>query len=165
MNHITRGDLENPQKQFKRFLDRMKVHLARFGEVYRQPLSAIAIEAYVAPLKHLTPEQLDAACARVIATSEFMPVPATILRCHDELQVHDYDELFLGPRMLNYSGGATPEEREEALKFSAKLKETLGVAPVPGAQPAKKNRMIFVRSPEEQQKILEEQIKTIKESK
>ena len=165
MSHITKDDLTTRREQFKKFLDRMKVHLARFGEVYRQPLTAISVEVYIEQLKHLTPEQLDAACTRAIATSEFMPVPATVLRCHNEITAATHDGVFLGPRMIDYKGGATKEEREEALKFSEKLKETLGVAPVPGAKPAKKNRMTFVRSPEEQQKVLEEQLKKIKEKK
>ena len=164
MSHITKDDLETPPQRFRKFLARMRVHLARFAEVYRQPLSAIAIEAYVEPLKHLTPEQLDAACARVLETSEFMPVPATILRCHKEL--YNVEPIFLGPPLLKYDDPQmTPEEREEALKFSAKMKEVIGVPAAPGAPPPEKKPMTFLRNPEEHQKILEEQLKRIREKK
>ena len=84
MSHITKDDLGNPSKQSRKleWTRCLQVHLAIFMEIYRQPVSKIAADAYFTHLAGLSVEQLDAACKRALQTSEFLPVPATILRCH-----------------------------------------------------------------------------------
>lgn len=74
----------------------------------------------------LTPEELDAAWVEARRTSEFMPVSATIRAAHKKMRSRG-ENTCLGPSLLRYTETVTPEEREEALKFSQKLKEQLGI--------------------------------------
>ena len=107
-------------------------------------------------------EQLDAACKRAAQTSEFLPVVATIRRCYEEICASSHENVFLGPPMTHYPTGATPEEREEAMKFSEAMKGQLGLPVSPSPPRGKKLAIISTRSPEEQKRVLDQQRNDLK---
>lgn len=93
------------------------------SEHYHREVSELSVIAYAQDLAHLTPEELDAAIVEARRTSEYMPVSATIRAAHEKMRSTG-ENTYLGPPLLHYPE-ITPEEREEALKFSQKLKEQL----------------------------------------
>lgn len=130
----------------------MRNNLAILGEHYHQPISKLSIVAYAEDLRGLTPDQLDAAFVRARQTSIFMPVSATILKAHRELQESRAE--FLGVPLLEYPS-ITQAERDEALKFSEELKRKLGMPP---AKPVRKpiHTPPSLLSLDQQKKVLRE---------
>src|SRR5262249_1743362 len=114
---------EQPQPSTK-FWDVLRRQLAILSEHYRQPITERSVMAYAQDLSGLTPDRLEAACVHARRSSEFLPVSAAILKADRELEVHAIGGEYLGPRLLEYPS-VTEEERAEALKFSAALREKL----------------------------------------
>src|SRR6266404_1972145 len=122
-NPLQKREAENPPKLSKTFLDVLKRNLAVFAEHYRQPISELSTIAYRDDLADLTPAELEAACIHARKTSEFMPTSAAVLKAHEELCGSGQEE-YLGVPQIDYPP-VTQEERDAALEYSEKLKETL----------------------------------------
>lgn len=150
-SRTTSADRKQPQRLSPLFLDVLRKHLAIFSEVYRQPITKLAVMAYAEDLADLSPEELDAACKHARKVSEYLPIPATIIAAHFAIRPHHE---FLGPPMIAWADDVTPEEREEALKYSKKLKEVLGPAPTRAAETKPLKVVPPTRTIEEQKKIL-----------
>lgn len=155
-NRSESGAVEKTQRPFKSFSVVLMEWLARFGEIYRQPLSPLAVKTYEENLSDLSAEQLDAACRHALRISEFMPTVATIRKSFNEIS---YDEQrHERPAYLD-EPPLSEEEREEALRFSKKLKDALTDSKGTAMQQRKKRRIAPRQSTlslEEQKKILRE---------
>lgn len=83
-NRSTNAAIEKVTKEsLPDFQMLLGIWLQRFVRTYHQELDSVAVECYREALKKLTAKQLDRACMQALKTSEFMPTPATILKCHE----------------------------------------------------------------------------------
>jgi len=158
-NPSQKNVLKKAQQQSTQFWTVLRKHLALFSEHYRQPITELSVIAYAEDLQSLSPEELDRACVEARRSSEFMPVSATILSASRKPRGNEI--LLSGPRQLAYPE-VTQEEREDALKFSAALRDALKITtPVKATSEkvAKRSPVLFRESRqgltiEEQKEIL-----------
>ena len=123
-NLSQKNGLKKAQQQSTQFWTVLRKHLALLSEHYRQPITELSVIAYAEDLQSLSPEELDRACVEARRSSEFMPVSATILSASRKPRGNEI--LLSGPRQLAYPE-VTQEEREDALKFSAALRDALKI--------------------------------------
>lgn len=162
-NHSKNGEIERAPKQLSReFSEVLAIHLKKYADIFRQPLTRIAVDCYKETLASLTPRQLDAACQRAMEISEFFPVPATILKAHEELQSqHDSGE---PPNTFtDYPDDApmTPEQREEIRKKLNEIADKVGLKRQipPDPKPRTDRSFAFTSGP----KSADQQLKEMRE--
>jgi hypothetical protein len=153
------------EKRSRRSAEAIENVLGRFEETpggisehYRQPVNELSVMAYAEDLAKLTPEQLDRACLEARRTSEFMPVSAAILKCHEQIERRAANDrsAFLGVPQPTYPK-VSQEEREAALEYSTALRKALGISPSSVIVPTQKRAVIPVQSPlniQDQKEIL-----------
>ena len=87
------------------------------------PTGGQALALYLEALKDLTPDQIEAGCREASKTAEQFPKPG-----HIRAAVPAVRSAFLGLPQLTYPR-ISEEEREEALEYSAALREVLAKTP------------------------------------
>lgn len=117
-----------------------------------QPTGRAPLMVYLEALSDLTPNQIEIGCREAEKLAERFPWPGHIRKAL-EASLHSESEEFLGLPLLAYTP-VSQEDRDEALKFSAALKEALAKLP---AAPASKQKITIrpsILSLDEQKKIL-----------
>jgi hypothetical protein len=107
------------------------------------------VAIYVEALSDLTPDQIEAGCAEATRIAEQFPKPG-----HIRAAVPPLHYTFLGLPQLTYPV-IPQEEREEALAFSAAVRERLQIVPKQSVPPKKKfTSRPSLHSVEEQKEML-----------
>lgn len=108
-------------KNLAKSADVLSKHFRKWARAFpNQPIGRETVLVYLEALADLSPEQIDAGCANAIKTEEVFPKPG-----HIRAAVPFDKSIFLGPPMLEYTETLTPEEREEAIKESAKFRAAI----------------------------------------
>lgn len=125
MKHSRKPERGEAKKSLIESLKILRKWLAQFQSVFQNnEITELQVRTYAEQLRNLTPEQLDHACFVALAKVSKFPAPADILDAFRELK----ETVLSGPGRPAYLDEPPPltaEQREEALKLSAKLKETL----------------------------------------
>jgi hypothetical protein len=141
-----RNDVEK-RKRLASYVKLLTQYFERWKLVFpTHEVSKEQLAVYLEAVKDLSINELGVGCREVIKTALTFPKPAEIIIAAKA----NYGEALSGPPLLEYPP-ISEDEREEALKFSEKLKETL-LLEKPKLEPPAKKRIAHVTKPIEQQK-------------
>jgi hypothetical protein len=120
-----RNDVERKGRLAKSALV-LTAYFKRWSLVFpTHEVSKDQLKVYLMDLDDLLPTELEIGCREASRTAEQFPKPGHIRRALREAVA--YREELLGPPRIDYAP-ISEEERIEALKYSAALKEKLGLA-------------------------------------